>query len=87
MRVQPYILLWLLFGSADIIAADVVYKVTDLGTLGGFTSEAFGINDRGQVTGQSETDSGVFHAFLYSSGQITDLGTLSGLQQQRLRDQ
>jgi probable HAF family extracellular repeat protein len=50
----------------------------DLGTLGGRTSGATGINAAGQVVGWSETVGGRIHAFLYSGGKMTDLGTLSG---------
>lgn len=51
---------------------------TYLGTLGGYESEANGINDYGQVVGVSDTASEYNHAFLYSNGTMTDLGTLGG---------
>jgi probable HAF family extracellular repeat protein len=54
------------------------YTVTDLGTLGGTSSCAYGINNSGQVVGQAATSSGAEHAFLYSGGTMTDLGTLGG---------
>ena len=51
----------------------------DLGTLpGGTTSEASGINTKGQIVGWSYTTSGYQHAFLYSGGKMIDLGTLPG---------
>jgi len=55
------------------------YSVTDLGTLGGGTSKGYGINARGQVTGEAVTPGGVFHAFQYAPGSgMIDLGTLGG---------
>jgi probable HAF family extracellular repeat protein len=54
------------------------YTVTDLGTLGGRFSEATGINNAGQVTGESRLHDGSLHAFIYSDGNLTDLGTLGG---------
>jgi probable HAF family extracellular repeat protein len=54
------------------------YRIVDLGTLGGDTSNATAINDHGQVAGWSDTAGGNRHAFLYGSGVIQDLGTLTG---------
>jgi probable HAF family extracellular repeat protein len=50
----------------------------DLGTLGGDVSEAYGINDSGQIAGASRNSSGSIAAFLYSNGSMHDLGTLGG---------
>jgi len=49
-----------------------------LGTLGGSTSVAYGINDSGQVVGSAFTSTSSQHAFLYSNGTMNDLGTLGG---------
>ena len=55
-------------------------SIIDLGTLpGGSSSEAYGINNSGQVAGIADTASEPYHAFLYSNGAMTDLGTLGPL--------
>jgi probable HAF family extracellular repeat protein len=50
----------------------------DLGTLGGMTSLAYGINATGQVTGESTTAANELHAFLWENGVMRNLGTLGG---------
>ncbi len=54
------------------------YTVTDLGTLGGPTSEAFCINNHGQIVGVADLSPTalptVSHAFLWQNGRMTDLG-------------
>jgi formylglycine-generating enzyme len=53
-------------------AAAQYYFVTSLGTLGGYSSEAWGISENGKVTGSSSTASGVQHAFIWD-GTMDDL--------------
>lgn len=48
-------------------------KMTDLGTLGGQSSEAFAINNAGQVVGQAQVVSGYRRAFLWQKGRINEL--------------
>jgi len=52
-------------------------NIQDLGTLGGATSEAHGVNNLGQVVGLSDASSGP-HAFLWRDGAMQDLGLLPG---------
>jgi probable HAF family extracellular repeat protein len=66
-------------GSSDAHA--VLWEngtIADLGTLGGSYSVAYGVNDLGQIVGQSSTTDGATHAVLWDHGTITDLGTLGG---------
>ena len=58
-------------------------RIKTLGSFGGvfggiFNGEAFSVNDRGQVVGYSYLDSLNRHAFLYSDGALTDLGSFGG---------
>ena len=48
-----------------------------LGTLGGTSSKAYGINDDDTVVGSSDVAGvGATHAFIYSNGNMVDLNTL-----------
>ncbi len=80
-------------GHADI-PGDFAYHaflynagtMIDLGTLGGTNSDAAAINDNDQIVGGADLtlavgtniQAVVSHAFLYSGGTMTDLGTLGG---------
>lgn len=64
---------------ASLAAQAAEWKITDLGTLGGSSSQATAINNRGQVVGTSSLAGDVSsHAFLYTNGGLYDLGTLGG---------
>jgi probable HAF family extracellular repeat protein len=71
---------------SDLQRASLWYNgsITDLGALGGEQeSMAFGINDAGEVTGESNYDGGnylSYHAFLYRNAAMTDLGLLPGYE-------
>ncbi len=61
-------------------AAPPHYSVTDLGTLGGKSSAANALNDKGQVVGWAETSAAgerpTIHAFLWGHGKMQDLDTI-----------
>jgi probable HAF family extracellular repeat protein/autotransporter-associated beta strand protein len=72
-------------GRCSINAAGQVAFGSTLYGNGTFTSlgpntTAYGINAAGQVAGSVYTSQGAYHAFLYTGGAITDLGTLGGAQ-------
>jgi probable HAF family extracellular repeat protein len=77
-RIRVALLSILLFALAPIAYAQQ-YTVTELGTLGGSSTSARGINSLGEITGDSNTaGNAAVHAFLYSNGSMHDLGTLGG---------
>lgn len=65
---------------ASMLASAQTYTITDLGTLPApynSSSQAYGINNSGQVIGTSlDATGGIQHAFLYNNGNMVDLGTL-----------
>lgn len=78
-------LLTLILAAAPLSAATPAYSVVDVGSLGGNITMAYGINDNGDIVGESEISSsstGATHAFLYhhASGSVVDLGAPGGSQ-------
>ena len=69
------------YGRAFIVSTFDRSSMTDLGTLGGAYAQAWGINDSGFVTGNSQikSDFGATHAFIWEKkAGMLDLGTLAG---------
>ena len=54
------------------------FAVTDLGTLGGPSGMAYGINSHEQIVGVAQTAAGSSHAFMFEGGRMMDLGTMGG---------
>lgn len=67
------------FFATTALAVDFEYTVTDLGSLGGPGSEAYAINNAGQVVGYAYTAGSYYespqrHAFFYSDGVMSIMG-------------
>ena len=62
--------------SVGAARGGTVFTLKDLGTLGGTSSYATGINASGQVVGWATTPNGLAYAFLYSDGVMKDLNDL-----------
>jgi probable HAF family extracellular repeat protein len=75
MRILACLILALMLERIPtLLGAEILYSVTDLGTLGGCCAFGMTINNSGQVRGTSTTSDGASHVFLYSDGQMMDLG-------------
>ncbi len=59
-------------------AANRLYVVTDLGTLGGDYAVATDLNDESQVVGQTTDTNGMGWAFVWKNGRMENLGALPG---------
>lgn len=67
----------LLVGPAVVYAQ--AYDVLDLGTLGGNQSEAYSLNNAGDVVGDSTLPNGAWRAYVYRNGRMIDLGASQGM--------
>lgn len=64
--------------AAGTTSAEPLFRITDLDTLGGATSSAFGINELGQVVGQAEDASGMIRPFVWESGMMQGMDLPAG---------
>ena len=77
MKVRLSALIGLIVGI--VVPAVAQVPIHDLGTLGGTSSEAWAVNNRGQVVGSSRTLANETHPFLWTiEDGMEDLGTLGG---------
>jgi len=74
-----WVLIALLALAISPCASAQSYTVTDLGTLGGASSEALGINATGQIAGDSYTAAETLHAATWDNLEIKDLDPLFGI--------
>jgi probable HAF family extracellular repeat protein len=54
------------------------FVLTDLGTLGGLSAQAFDINEAGDIVGSATNPALRLRAFVWRNGSMTDLGTIGG---------
>jgi probable HAF family extracellular repeat protein len=67
------------FGQSHAFSWTPTGGLVDLGTLGGPSSGAEAVNEKGDVVGWAEVEEGVSHAFLWTKQDgMVDLGTLGG---------
>ena len=70
-----------ILAATSFAAAGPIYTLTDLGTLGGSSAMATGVNSFGQTVGTAMTIFGYIHAFSSSGSGLTDLTVNSAATQ------
>jgi probable HAF family extracellular repeat protein len=77
---NPFLRAWLWTERSDVACAKPPgTDICDLGTLDiGGTAEAWGVNDRGQVVGNSCSPAGDCRAFVWENGMMKDLNLFKG---------
>ncbi|MCX5067694.1 hypothetical protein OOJ91_17780 [Micromonospora lupini] len=63
--------------ASPVPGALASYRMVDLGTLGGDSSFASAMNDRGDVVGRAQAADGIYRGFLWRDGQMIDLGAFT----------
>ncbi|MFF0469230.1 hypothetical protein ACFYPX_17585 [Micromonospora zamorensis] len=63
--------------AAPVPGAVAGYRLVELGTLGGDSSSAVAMNNRGDVVGRAQAADGTYSGFLWRHGRMTDLGALT----------
>ena len=63
-----------------LAGASPIYTLADLGTLGGSSAVASGVNDVGQAVGTMTTPSGFMNAFSFSGSSLTSLSPATAAQ-------
>lgn len=66
--------------ASRAVEVELLYTLTDIGTLGGNVIDPTGINSSGTVVGFGSVANGDQHAFSFGNGVLTDLGTLGNQQ-------
>ncbi len=79
-RAFGWALPWVLLCCVSPLPCEAGYTITGLGNLGGPGSVAYGMNDHGEIVGDSFATDGKKHAFLYTNGMMNDLGTFGGTE-------